>query len=371
MATTAAQRARSISGEDSPGLVSRKVIPVKWFAALGAGLLVLQAYVYARWLLSGPSRTPHGVDSVPGWMATAARAHEILSVLSMVACVYWFLIRPWRRERTLTLNGMLVLTLPTLYWQDLNANFFNPVYTYNTAFVNFGSWFNFIPGWSSPGGENYPEPIFFELPNTVWAILMPALLFAWAMRRAKSRWPRLGTPGLLLVALAVAATLDLVVEIFWVRLGLYTFAGTIPSLTLFEGHYYQFPIYEPVLIGSWWAAYGALIYFRDDNGNTIAERGIEKICATPRQKTGLRLLALTGVVNLFFLVYNVLFAGISLFPSFRWNADTVNNRSYLRDQLCGPGTTYACPGEDIPIPRVGGAHVDPEGRLVYPPGSSR
>jgi hypothetical protein len=47
-------------------------------------------------------------------------------------------------------------------------------------------------------------------------------------------------------------------------------------------------------------------------------------------------------------------------------APDVVNRSYLMDGICGPGTTYACPGKDVPIPTRESAHVDPQGQLVEP-----
>ena len=32
--------------------------------------------------------------------------------------------------------------------------------------------------------------------------------------------------------------------------------------------------------------------------------------------------------------------------------------------MCGAGTTYACPGLDLPINRPGSVHVAPDGSLV-------
>jgi hypothetical protein len=64
------------------------------------------------------------------------------------------------------------------------------------------------------------------------------------------------------------------------------------------------------------------------------------------------------------LLYNLLFALVTLLPTFTWAPDIVQHRSYLRNQLCGSGTTYACPGKDIPIPRRGQPHVNPAGQLV-------
>ena len=48
-----------------------------------------------------------------------------------------------------------------------------------------------------------------------------------------------------------------------------------------------------------------------------------------------------------------------------WPAD-VQNRSYLTNGVCGPGTSYACASPSVPTPRRNSAHLDPAGELVGP-----
>jgi hypothetical protein len=363
--TTQARTRAPVSG----GIARPQLKLVKGFAAVGAGAIALQLFVYGRWLASGPTATPTGTDPVPGWMEAAVVAHEIASPVVALVCVYHFIVKPWRRNGHLTLNGRVLIACLLMYWQDLGSNYFNHVYTYNAAFVNFGSWYNFIPGWASPRGGHLVEPIIFIGPAYAYSFLLPALLLVTVMRRAKARWPLVGPFKLLSAALFVGGLLDILVEVTWARLGLYTFTGTIPSLTVFSGHYYQFPVYEVILIAFLWTGFAALLYFRDDQGNTVAERGVDDLRATARQKSGLRFLAIVGYANAALFAYNVCFGAFTLFPSFRWAEDIVQNRSYLRNEVCGASTTYACPGADIPIPRRGGAHVDPNGQLVVPPGA--
>jgi hypothetical protein len=189
------------------------------------------------------------------------------------------------------------------------------------------------------------------------------------MRKAKAVRPQLGTFGLLLVGFVAAMVMDLL-EIAWLLLGSYGYVGGHPSVTLFSGHYYQLPLYEPVLVaGVFVLPFSALLYFRDDKGRSWVERGIDSVKATSRQKTALRFLAVAGFSNIVVFVYNVVFATVTLLPGFTWNADVVQNRSYLRSHVCGEGTAYACPGKDIPVPRIGGAHLDPDGKLIVPSGA--
>jgi hypothetical protein len=83
----------------------------------------------------------------------------------------------------------------------------------------------------------------------------------------------------------------------------------------------------------------------------------------------LRFLALFGGINVIFMViFNVpvQWAGTHSAP---WPSD-IQKRSYLLDGLCGQGTTFACPGEAVPIPRGNtSVRIGPDGRLVVPAGT--
>lgn len=343
--------------------------PVKWWAGLGVAALGFQTYLYARWILSGNlKRTPTGSDPVPTYLRVAAHANEVLAILLALGCVYWFCVRPWRHERRVTIGGLACFAALSVYWQDTAGNWANHIAVWNAEFFNLGAWYNFIPGWVSPQAQHIPEPLLFAPPIFIPFFVSP-MAFAWFMRRAKAKWPALGVPGLLFVAFLCGAICDFVIEMLWLLMGLYVYAGTIPSLTIFAGKYYQFPLYEMVLWGLAWGAYGVFFYFVDDKGYTWAERGVDRISASRRQQTVLRLLGVAGFFNLVLAVYTLIFGAISLHPSFRWSNDIVTNRSYLRAELCGVGTSYACPGKDVPIPKQGGSHLGPDGRLVVPDGA--
>src|SRR5205807_283824 len=67
----------------------------------------------------------------------------------------------------------------------------------------------------------------------------------WVMRKAKERWPRIGTFGLVMVAFGTMAVFDFVIEgNIIMPLGFWSYGGAIPSLSLQSGRYFQFPIYE-------------------------------------------------------------------------------------------------------------------------------
>jgi hypothetical protein len=136
-------------------------------------------------------------------------------------------------------------------------------------------------------------------------------------------------------------------------------------LTLFYGHYYQFPIYETLLLSLPMTAVTCLRYFKNDRGQTLVERGLHDVGGSGLKRTAIRFLALVAATNVIFLgLYNIpmqWFAMRTTAP-----VQDIVDRSYLLNGICGPGTTYACPGKDIPIPRPESAHVDPQGQLVKP-----
>jgi hypothetical protein len=134
-------------------------------------------------------------------------------------------------------------------------------------------------------------------------------------------------------------------------------------LTLFSGHFYQFPVYETFVFSFPMTAFTCLRYFRNDRGETFVERGLHEVRGSESKRTAIRFLALFGATNVLLLgLYNIPINYFGLHVGSP--AKDVVNRSYLMDGICGPGTTYACPGKDIPIPRRGTFHVDPQGHLV-------
>lgn len=352
------------------GLEARKTQAVKIWATVGVFWFAVTAYAWGNWIASGHVKpSPIGPTDVPTWHLIAARSWEVIMVVGGLAAVYFFLVRPWRRERRLTFDGMFLLGwLATWAIQDPLVSYTRQWFNYSSVFLDFGCPQCHIPGWQAPNGARMAEPFLFDFGAYSLFLVGGCILCNLVMRRAKQRWPQLGTFGLVMVAFGTMVAADVVMELVWLRFGLYTYAGSISWLTLFHGHYYQYPIYEGIFWGANWAAMSCLRYFRNDKGQSVAERGVDELSVSPKRRTGLRLLALCGIMNtIYFGFYNV---PVQWFGTHADNfPQDVLDRSYLTNGMCGLGTDQACPGPRVPMPPgPDAAHATPDGRMVAPEG---
>jgi hypothetical protein len=346
----------------------RRVTPVKWFAGLGAFFVAFQIFLYGRWVLSGNfTRIDSGPDPIPLWMRVAAHTAEVLAIGCCLWALHRYVYRPWRKDRRVGAFGMMWLAAFTIYWMDWAVGWLQPVGNWTGAYwVNRGSWYNFIPGWRAPNGQAFYELNSFGIPA---AIAWYGLITIWLCKLMGSvhrRRPNIGVAGLLGVALGFGILIDFVLEVVLIRLGLYTWGGFIPGWTLFEGHYYNLPLWEPLLLGPTMGLCAALVYFKDDRGNIVTERGLDRVRVSDRTKGWLRFFALAGAINLLTLIYSAAWGLTTLAPGFQWSNDVVN-RSYLRGGLCGEGTDFACPADGMPLvrgPDGNGFRVAPNGDLI-------
>ena len=119
--------------------------------------------------------------------------------------IWWFIIRPWRRERRITLDGMLMVSMGLMFFQDPLLNYFNTWCTYNTWLWNRGSWSSDIPGWVSPEepGRQVAEPLLINAPGYTSGVLVITIFGCWVMRKIKARWPNISNLRLILVTYAI------------------------------------------------------------------------------------------------------------------------------------------------------------------------
>lgn len=354
---------------------TRSSAPVKWWAAVGALVLIFMTVVLVRWV-TGPlfQTVPVGPSPVPTYMKVAIVFFQITCIPAALACIYFLVVRPWRREGKLTVDGALTIAFATLWFQDPLSAYSGHWFTYNAWALNYGSWVNSIPfatGKAAPG-EMVVEPILIIPGVYVWVFVLTMFLGCWVMRRARNRWPQLSNVKLALICIGVMWAFDVVFEgVIFMPLGVWEYPGG--HFNIFPDTYHKFPLTEMVTAGSLFAAVAMLRFFKNDRGETLADRGLESLKVSDRRKSVLRALAMIGAVHaIMFVTYNVANTWTAT-RSAEWPAD-LQQRSYLTNGICGEGTDQACPGPAVPQfrndnrnPDGGSAHLGPEGRLVVPP----
>jgi hypothetical protein len=349
--------------------VQSTVKPVRIWAAIGGALLVLQVYVWIRWV-TGPYfvRVPSGPSDPPMYMKAFLTMNGVLVCVGLPIAIWWFVIRPWRRERRITLDGMLLVSMGLMFFQDPLLNYFNTWCTYNTWLFNRGSWSPYIPGWVSPDspGHQVPEPLLINAPGYTAGVLVITIFGCWVMRKVKARWPNISNFRLILVTYAFTFVLDFVMEAgFMLPFGLYTYPGSIRTVSVFAGTYHQWPIYEGLMWGGVQEAMCSLRYFTDDRGRTVVERGLDQVRGGVAKQQATRFLAIfAGISACFFVFYNVpaQWVGMHADP---WPADHLK-RSYFNGGTCGAGSDQPCPDPALPIPTRRSGFINNDGQLVLP-----
>ena len=355
MAKTVAEPELAAVSRPTDSVERRKARPIVFWAVLGAAFVLLELWIYGSWIGTGEAtRVGTGADPVP----TATKVWAVFfqaSGCALTVAAIVIVVRQSRRERRLSWDAMMVIAWVSLYWQDPLINYTRHIYFYTSAMLNFGSWVERVPGWRSPNGHLLPEPLLFSGNAYFWMGPMATVVACFAMRRARARWPRLGVPGTILAGLAAMAVLDLALEVIFIRTQLYSYPGAIRELSVWGGKRYQFPIYEALLWGSVWTTMGALRFFRDDRGRSVVERGVDRVRASTRARTALRVLALVGVANVAMLIYS----GAMNYTGLYADKFPAGYPSYLKNGQCGVGTRYECAGPEVPVPMGNKARAVP------------
>jgi hypothetical protein len=351
-----------------------KIVPVKWWAFAGGVIVAFMAYVLLRWV-TGPyfQQVKTGPTPLPGWMKVSLIGWQVVMPAIWLYMLFRFVIQPWRSERKLTVDALFFLAGTTIVFQDGMSNWNAQWITYNTYLVNAGSWYNDVPGWMAFGqpGHMVPEPLLFIPFAHGFAWLAFAKIGRLTINAVRARRPTIGYAGLLIITLILTFILDVLLEgVIWMPFGVYTYVGGHWPL-LFPHAYHMFPANEAIFIATWSTMVVFLYTFRNDQGQTIVERGIEQVRGGPLKKAGLQLLAMIAVfqigLTMLYTVPQVAFFGSK--PA-EWPKDA-QRRSYLTDGVCGPGQDWSCPGPSVPLNygngrNQSGVRIGPGGKVTVP-----
>jgi hypothetical protein len=336
----------------APATTAASPRPVLYWALAGALLIAFEVFVLARWVTGSHFKsTPTGPDTISDGKQALFTALQVGVTAATAICLWFWVVRPWRRERRLTTDGMLAISGGALFFWDMCMNYTSVTLFYNSHLVNFGAWANGAwPGWTSPNANLLPEPVFISIPGYTCLVFGQVVFMLWLLRKVKARRPDLGVLGTIATLVTGLFVIDTIIETVLLRTGVYAYPGGIRDITLFAGHTYQLPLSESFLFGGLGlGAVAALSHFRDDHGRTIVERGLDRVHVSARRKQLVKFCAIFGAVHVaFFALYFVpnqwLATHSGTFPQ-GYKSDMLNG-------MCASGVDgKTCPGPGVPMRR--------------------
>jgi hypothetical protein len=323
----------------------RAIPPIRLWASLGAVFLAAELYFLARWATS-PSFTPvdSGPDLPPTWMRVTLIVGQVLFVSGALVFLYTLLLVPWLRERRVTLDGLLCIAALLASPFDMLSNYRGYWFTYNSYQLNMGSIMSALPGVSQPHGDGAGEAWPIVLIPAAYVVIFVGLaiigckLMHWAGRR----WPGIGSVRLVGFCYLATMLMYLVIDgIICMPLGFWQFGGG--WVTLLNGDtYYKYPLQEMITAGAVFTIFTCWRFFRNDRGETVAERGLDRLTGSPTKKTVQRGLALYAVVMIGMVLTYHLPNGLMAAHATPWPRD-VQVRSYFTDNVCAEDTGRPCP----------------------------
>lgn len=348
-----------------------KPITVQVLAFFGALLLGFMLYIWFQWI-TGPYFTPvaTGVSDPPMYMKIVLGGNAAILTAGLPFAIWYFWIKPWREERRITLDGMLMLALNLLVFIDPILNYTNTWCLYNSWLWNMGAWTPHIPGWLSPDepGRMVSEPLLNNFIGYGYGNLLTIMCGCWFMAKVKTRWPAISNRRLIAAMFVFAYIFDFIMEgLILLPAGLYTYPGAIQSLSINAGTYYQYPLYEGLMWGGVMTIICSLRFFTDSEGRTVVERGLEHVGGGFVRQQLTRFLAIFFTVGAtFFVLYMIpaQWLGTHADP---WPED-IQKRSYFMSGICGEGTDKACPHPNLPIVTKHSGYINTEGKLILPEG---
>jgi hypothetical protein len=335
------------------------------WACVGIGWIVLIIYSLGMWIVSGQATpTVPVLAEAEQWRVPVFRALEVTFSVAVLAVFYFVVYLPRKRTGSLTTSGLVVLTMPLLWFQDPLINYVVPNGVFSSIFFNLGSWTAQVPGAVAPNVNLMPEPLFQGGVYTT-LILLQIMGIYWTMRAWKRSHPETPFWKLMTVGMLGALIYDLLLELPAVFLEVWAYPGAIRALSLWPGTAHQFPVYEAPLFGFTTFLWACVLYFKNDRGEMLCEHGIDRLKLSARRKTAVRYLALMGLFQTIFLT--------SYFMPIWWlsmraDAWPESLPAHLSNGICGKGSDVMCPGPGVPYFRgKNGMLITPEGRLIGAP----
>ncbi len=252
------------------------------WALAGLFWCVLAGQAVVRWVLSDEQFSPApiiGPDEMSDGRMVALRCFEVLSALVLVWFLWYCVIKPWRKNHRLSLDGKFVIGGLCALGADAFLNIHSYLFAWNGNNVDMGVWSSFMPFHNEEASSRYAESILWGPPMYVYFCAGVAIVACRYAVPLRARYPNMSNTTLFSLVWLGEFAFDFVVENIAIRATHgYAYAQTYGPLTIWDGSVHQFPLYESFLV----ATLGALFTWmrmramEDPDGLSPVERGFER-----------------------------------------------------------------------------------------------
>ena len=313
-------------------------------ALVGVAFLVWQAWTLFGWATHHPHQiTIHRVHNGRDfWVPVVYEAFSVVMAVGVLS----YLFRKRRRDGQIGLEGQIVVAGLAAAWLDLFPNFFQPIFSYGTNWVNINYPGGYAPFMLNPVAKDNPWPIFVPM-VFAFGLLPMALAVCFLLRRIRARHPSVSTARLVLLILAFGFVMDLCMEIplYWAHA--FNWWGMPNVGVLWITPVEKFPLIEPLVACVFFTFMGFIMFYKNDRGEALTQRGLERY--SPRSRKAISLLALIGLTSALTFAVNLGGEGfLGLYTSTPPRAVPASGLSDLCDIPASGvrGTRYGpCPGE--------------------------
>lgn len=318
-----------------------------YLALLAVPLLAYEAWTLVAWIASEPHVVTKGRDSssLSWWWARAIEAGAVtLAGVLLVQAV-----RESRRLGRASFELKLwVALLLTSFWDSV-TNVFQPIWFYSSDFVNLNEWWGHAPGFVSPAGGHEPFPV-VALVFLYPCFVLESRLAVKGWTAVRRRYPGISTVRLLVVGLAMSLVVGAAIS--WTFIAPHLWAGPGMGAMIVDTSSYSWSVAEFLYVGTWSATVCALRFFVDDQGRSLAERGLEAM--PPWRQAVVGTMAMTTWCSVAVIVYSSVVA----FTGFHANAYPEDYPEHLPNVVCDiPGSAVAQGSEFGPCPGSPGYRV--------------
>ncbi|MGX1778607.1 spirocyclase AveC family protein [Nocardia brasiliensis] len=281
------------------------------FAAVGVVFLAVQCWILGRWIISdGVHVTFDSNADIGPLRAAVVWALQGALVAAFVGVVI-VLVRQCRREHTITFDTAIAVGFACCAWQDPLLEWLRPTFYHSYYSLHFApNWGPQLPGWDHPALH---QPITLAIvpsglgyPVMITCVWLQCWLADTVIRRRR-RWKTARTLAAFTVAAGIVV---LTFELILIGAGIYSYPLAIQSLSVWGGHWYQYPITEML---TWMLFLTAIAFMRSRPGARGTESPLSTAEVVGRTTALRRLLAGIGFTNALMITYVVVNVALTYF----------------------------------------------------------